>query len=36
MIVDIVFGFLGSGKTTFIIRALEQWGAGGEDRGSGQ
>ena len=27
MIVDIVFGFLGSGKTTFIIRALEQWGA---------
>jgi G3E family GTPase len=27
MIVDIVFGFLGSGKTTFITRALEQWGA---------
>lgn len=27
MIVDIVFGFLGSGKTTFIIRALQQWGA---------
>lgn len=27
MIVDIVFGFLGSGKTTFIIRALEKWGA---------
>lgn len=26
MIVDIVFGFLGSGKTTFIIRALQQWG----------
>jgi G3E family GTPase len=27
MIVDIVFGFLGSGKTTFIIKTLEQWGA---------
>ena len=27
MIVDIIFGFLGSGKTTFIIKALEQWGA---------
>ena len=27
MIVDIVFGFLGSGKTTFIIKALERWGA---------
>jgi G3E family GTPase len=27
MIVDIIFGFLGSGKTTFIIRALQQWGA---------
>jgi G3E family GTPase len=27
MIVDIVFGFLGSGKTTFIIRALEEWGS---------
>jgi G3E family GTPase len=26
MIVDIVFGFLGSGKTTFIIKALEKWG----------
>ena len=26
MIVDIVFGFLGSGKTTFIIRALRKWG----------
>ena len=26
MIVDIVFGFLGSGKTTFIIRALQKWG----------
>ena len=26
MIVDIVFGFLGSGKTTFIIKALERWG----------
>ena len=26
MIVDIVFGFLGSGKTTFIIRTLEKWG----------
>ena len=27
MIVDIIFGFLGSGKTTFIIKALEKWGA---------
>jgi G3E family GTPase len=27
MIVDIVFGFLGSGKTTFIIKTLEKWGA---------
>jgi G3E family GTPase len=27
MIVDIVFGFLGSGKTTFITKALERWGA---------
>jgi G3E family GTPase len=27
MIVDIVFGFLGSGKTTFITRALERWGS---------
>jgi G3E family GTPase len=27
MIVDIVFGFLGSGKTTFIIRALQRWGS---------
>ena len=28
MIVDVVFGFLGSGKTTFISRILEAWGAG--------
>jgi G3E family GTPase len=27
MIIDIVFGFLGAGKTTFIIKALERWGA---------
>jgi len=27
MIVDIVFGFLGSGKTTFITRILRQWGS---------
>lgn len=27
MIVDIVYGFLGSGKTTFIMRILEEWGA---------
>lgn len=26
MIVDIVFGFLGSGKTTFITRVLNEWG----------
>ena len=26
MVVDIIFGFLGSGKTTFITRVLEQWG----------
>lgn len=26
MIVDIVFGFLGSGKTTFITRVLQEWG----------
>ena len=26
MIVDIVFGFLGSGKTTFITKVLEEWG----------
>ncbi len=26
MIVDIVFGFLGSGKTTFISRVLREWG----------
>lgn len=26
MIVDIVFGFLGSGKTTFISRILKEWG----------
>ncbi|MGA2403468.1 MAG: GTP-binding protein [Syntrophobacteraceae bacterium] len=26
MIVDIVFGFLGSGKTTFIARVLQEWG----------
>jgi G3E family GTPase len=26
MIVDVVFGFLGSGKTTFITRVLEEWG----------
>jgi G3E family GTPase len=26
MIVDIVFGFLGSGKTTFITRVLKEWG----------
>jgi len=30
MIVDIVFGFLGSGKTTFITKALERW--GGEEK----
>jgi G3E family GTPase len=26
MIVDIIFGFLGSGKTTFITRVLKEWG----------
>jgi G3E family GTPase len=26
MIVDIVYGFLGSGKTTFIARVLREWG----------
>lgn len=26
MIVDIIFGFLGSGKTTFITRVLNEWG----------
>ena len=26
MVVDIVYGFLGSGKTTFITRILERWG----------
>lgn len=26
MVVDIVFGFLGAGKTTFITRVLQQWG----------
>jgi G3E family GTPase len=26
MIVDIVFGFLGAGKTTFITRVLKEWG----------
>jgi G3E family GTPase len=28
MIVDVVFGFLGSGKTTFISRVMQQWGEG--------
>ncbi|MGB5617228.1 MAG: GTP-binding protein, partial [Desulfobacterales bacterium] len=27
MIVDIVFGFLGVGKTTFITRVLKEWGS---------
>lgn len=27
MVIDIIFGFLGSGKTTFIIKVLEKWGA---------
>ena len=27
MIVDIVFGFLGSGKTTFITHVLKEWGS---------
>jgi G3E family GTPase len=26
MIVDVIYGFLGSGKTTFIIRVLQEWG----------
>lgn len=26
MVVDIVYGFLGSGKTTFITRVLKEWG----------
>jgi G3E family GTPase len=26
MVVDIIFGFLGSGKTTFITRVLNEWG----------
>ena len=26
MIVDIIFGFLGAGKTTFITRVLKEWG----------
>ena len=26
MIVDVIYGFLGSGKTTFISRILEEWG----------
>jgi G3E family GTPase len=26
MIVDVAFGFLGSGKTTFIAKVLEEWG----------
>jgi G3E family GTPase len=26
MIVDIIFGFLGAGKTTFITRVLQEWG----------
>ncbi len=30
MIVDIVYGFLGSGKTTFITRVLREW--GGQER----
>jgi hypothetical protein len=30
MLVDIVYGFLGSGKTTFITRILEEWGADAE------
>lgn len=28
MIVDVVFGFLGSGKTTFISKVLSAWGTG--------
>jgi len=27
MIVDVAFGFLGSGKTTFITQVLKAWGA---------
>ena len=27
MIVDIVYGFLGAGKTTFISRVLKEWGS---------
>lgn len=27
MVVDLVYGFLGSGKTTFITRVLNEWGA---------
>ncbi|OQY48777.1 MAG: hypothetical protein B6240_04330 [Desulfobacteraceae bacterium 4572_87] len=27
MVVDIVYGFLGSGKTTFITKILERWGS---------
>lgn len=30
MIVDVVFGFLGAGKTTFITRVLQEW--GGKER----
>jgi len=26
MIVDVIYGFLGSGKTTFISRILKEWG----------
>ena len=25
MIVDVIYGFLGSGKTTFISRILKEW-----------
>ena len=27
MIVDVIYGFLGSGKTTFISRILQEWGS---------
>ena len=27
MIIDVIYGFLGSGKTTFITRILREWGA---------
>lgn len=27
MIVDVIYGFLGSGKTTFITRILQEWGS---------